>query len=849
MEIKRPQNIPFISTRTKFNELKSEFTYILRKFLFLPNRNNRYYDTKKLKTFLIKDINMQEVIAINPDYLENPVESSNNYELRIFKEDDNTKLVHATISFLIEMQSKKEIDEEDLLDAYDKVIVALDCLSKSINESGEKITEKKNWTICKYNELKQQLYGIVPEVVDDISIEKNFQTRIVDLICNPSFKIKDVHFTFNEILSTITENKNTNEKIKSYIDDIFIFLLLILIRQRTMEAGIELDELLGIIDRNVIQRLLESDKIDKHHFEIQDYKSLKEKSNKSIVGFLWRRDIHFWFNIINLSKKTELQSCNFSSDIPNYLTEELRQYRNMAAHSSGNAIGAKWLVRTLRAIITFTKKLGEENESWNVETALLEKRYTFEIYNEDMRTQGKAPIKKYGDILFHNHPTAYFKREPIKSWKNVLKFKGLEECNNQPIPTERPKKLSERADVLINYFFNELTAEEEMNKNFVINQIKNFYKYNRVLFPFWINDTGFNSLIEKCYPFSPMFFLVTKDLDFLVVLDIAEECISNAIKTDESHPLLMPYDIDFLEPCEPRQTILGYYSAGQAITTRFLKEHSIDYYNALVDFPEDYKLKSIIEESESKEFSTSSDVYSSVWKSIILLSVDEIRKTYGAKYKNKQHTGIPSCEWIRLCSCQPGESIWEVETFLYYISIYNPYALPDNPFQLIKPSNYKDEMEKLFYIAKKKTNPFTLSIDLQKQLAENFAKSYLKVLEDCQSMPADSVNPLFDITEEGHKFLESFLKESEDNNYYDVLSSFSQHEIAVLENLLKEFPPKIEHRISIPVSQFTKEQIKCLAKLYGECSAKDYKKEETLRRQILQYTHIVWDYHRKHYTQ
>lgn len=788
-----------LKNKKEFVILLKDFTHILDDYLKLPPSNG--FNSDDLRKFLFKSTNKNtknRKIAIKFEYLESN-ESPEAYKELDIVEDGNSKLLRICMLCLNSLKKKDKISTEELIYAYDRAFLALDCLASSINKVDEKLETEKDQIKKRYTELVNGLYGTKTEIKESNYPRKNCQKKISSLICNPCFNIQQIHIIFNDLLAYINEGKSTNEKIISYINDIFVFLLLVFFRQRISEKEITLENWLTVIRTNVIEN-------NEGSLEKQDYLSIKNITTNTLVEYLWRRDIQFWFKIIKCSLNTPWTAKDV---ISTNLTEEINHYRNMAAHTSGNAVGTKWLIRTLRTIISFTKSLEESNAEWNIESALLEKRLAFEIYNDDIITRKAIPIKKYGDIIFNFK----FNLSPIPSWKNILRLKKY---NHSKI-IDNSSRLETRAKILTDYFFEKLTGKENDRKNNVIERIRDYYNQNRIIFPFWINGNAFKNLMIKCYPFSPMFLLLTKNIDINDVIIIAKECINNAITSTDDSPIIMPYDINFHNPSFEK-ILTEYYTAGYSIDSSFSIHTDSHYFTWLEnDF---FKKDSIWCKRNAQRVAP--DVFSKVAKSIVLLSTDEMKKCYH---------DIPSRDWIRLCSCQPGKSNEEIEKSLEIVRSFSLYSLPDEPFDFISPITLKETMKKMFCIIDSRTNIFSFRNEDLSKIEKNFEQLFKESNNHTLKEHAY-------ISIKGCQLIKELFKDSERSRFKSVLNNLTPDTIAFFTNLVDQ---------GIPLGGWslenaTEEELNHFASLFGECSAVNFNEEAMLRAQVAQYLMSIWYY-------
>lgn len=643
----------------RFNKLKSEFTFIL-------HNNCKYHGNPRMfDSYIVIDKKYPWIKYIDIKDLKN--DDAGISKSPSDKEKESTYPIIIALLYLKSKDKNNTLNDNELLEAYDKVLFAIDCFSSLFSED-KKLIEKRDWVEDEYNALKNKLYGTSTKRVNADNFDDNKKNHCEDVattICREPFELKKIHVIFNKIISDITEDKNTNEKIKAYIDDAFVFLLLALFRHRTKEKGISLESWLP----SIVERVTEKSRI----LETQDYKKLKDKDCESLIKYLWSKDIQLWFKIINVAKKNKLWDTIYS-DIPEFLTSEMNLYRNMSAHSSGNAVDSKWLIRTLRAMVSFTKGLGLANKEWNIETTMLEKRYIYEVYNE-----ADIVVSKYSNIGF----SVYEVKQPfpsLKSWKSILRLRDT--CDQ--ISSCSIDGIKKRAKAVTSYLF-EIREEGIQEKDTAIQQIKKYYSENSILFPFWVSGEAFSNLIEESYPFHPVFFLLTKNMSLDALLEISKECIKTSFRSNDLQPLIMPDAIDFKNK-EFHEILVNYYASGKTLSgfnSYKTKSHWLD-------LLENYFFK--VESEDWKHLKTkgetiSSEVFSRVCKSVVMLSVDELKATYGS---------YPSRDWIRLCCCQPGYSICEVEASMNSIADFCLYSLPENPFQLIRPLKYEQQCESFF---------------------------------------------------------------------------------------------------------------------------------------------------------
>lgn len=556
-----------------------------------------------------------------------------------------------TINSLSYYLEKNQISSEILLDCVDLMIEGLTELSKDIRPDNnvdnflnvlQKLHEKK---------MNQQ-YGTNSDY-DEYCYDYSFQE--MDLSLTPS--------GMYQTLFRISEDAKNGDKVKFYINTVFIRLILTRYVNVLKNNQIPFFHFFNDIKKETIDK----DKIVLHKFwEIfsNEKMEIDENDESDAKMFLLSCDIDFWLRIINYvgNNKEEYKNLNpGNQDYMDTITYRLKYYRNVVSHVGDNDPSDEMVVRTLKTLCEFAGSCGLGPES-----ILLSKHLVFEQYRCYGNNQHYR-FKKRCDMDFTHFQ--FPKEETIPCWKDVV---SQVVDNTKKIDDDKTNGF-EKCRIFIR---NKSAVDETIYK-----KIYDYYLSRGIALPYMIDNKNFEKRIKSCYPFHPCFFLLIKNLKHEEKRELVRRAIEKAYNDKEyTNPLIMPYEIDI--DYEPIYNLLvDKFATGTKMgkTSNNCWERVKSYLFTL----HEYECNELLEGN--------TDAFLEVVKIILLFNLRELFDKEEEKVEDLFLSNIfPNKEWIRLSCYKPGQEILVYEKSLNILPYYRMFIEYRN-------IGYKDVHSKVYY--------------------------------------------------------------------------------------------------------------------------------------------------------
>lgn len=605
--------------------LKSYFRTNAKTVIKIPKNNTTYWNPDAFLFYKPKDrphLEIKENIEIRkemysrPEVYNTPKNAQINTVAGTLRLHSEEPLIMAikSLSYYLE---KNHISFEMLMDCVDLMIEGLAELSIDINTDLDIYDFLSDLKKIHAKKMNQQ-YGT------NADSEEYFY--------DCSFREMDLSLTprgMYQTLFRISEDAQNGDKVKFYINTIFIRLILTRYVNVLKNNQIPFFHFFNDIKKEIIDK----DKIVLHkfwEFVSNEKKEMEANDESDAKKFLLSCDIDFWLRIINYvgNNKEEYKNLNpGNQDYMDTITYRLKYYRNVVSHIGDNDPSDEMVVRTLKTICEFADSCGLEPES-----ILLSKHLIFEQYScyDNKLTY---TIKHRYDMDFTHFQ--FPKEETIPCWKDVV----------SPI-VDYTKKIDveETKDYKINnHLFRNISNDESIYK-----KISDYYTDRGIALPYIIINNKFEEIIKLYYPFHPCFFRLIKNLKYEEKMELARRAIEKAYNDKEyTNPLIMPYEIDI--DYEPIYNLLvEKFSTGD-----FNGQKS----NLGWIFSKLYLLH--LNEEHSNYVEGNTDEVLEVIKVILLLN---LRELFDKKKRENERDVFfssikPDKEWIRLSCYKPGKDV------------------------------------------------------------------------------------------------------------------------------------------------------------------------------------------------
>lgn len=592
-----------------------------------------------------------------------------------------------SLSYYLE---NNQISSEILLDCVDLMIEGLTELSKDIktdNDVDNFLNVLQRFHASKMN----QHYGT----------NANYEKKRYDY----SFQEMDLSLTprgMYQTLFRISEDAQNGDKVKFYINTVFIRL--ILTRYVNVLKNNQIPFFLFFNDIKKVT--IDKDKIVLHkfwEFFSNEKMEIDENDESDAKLFLLSCDIDFWLRIINYvgNIKEEYKNLNpGNQDYMDTITYRLKYYRNVVSHIGDNDPSDEMVVRTLKTLCEFADSCGLEPES-----ILLSKHLVFEQY----RCYGNNlpyPIKHRDDMDFTNFQ--FPKMETIPCWKDVV---SQVVDNTKKIDDDKTTGF-EKCRIFIR---NKSAVDETIYK-----KIYDYYLSRGIALPYMIDNKNFEKRIKSYYPFHPCFFLLIKNLKHEEKRELVRRAIEKAYNDENySNPLIMPYEIDI--DYEPIYNLL-------------VEKFSTGTYMGKTSNKSWERIKSYLftlHENENELVEGNTDAFLEVVKIVLLFNLRELFDKEEEKEEEKVEEEkvedlflsnvFPNKEWIRLSCYKPGQEILVYEKSLNILPRYRMFIE-------YRKVGYKDYHSKTYY----RTRMYNILFPNDKKISDHI--EYLRGVKKTQNI-------------------------------------------------------------------------------------------------------------------
>lgn len=525
---------------------------------------------------------------------------------------------------------------------------------------------------------------------------------------NNDIKKENYDFSsFKSILAYISEDKSNNEKIISYINGCFTYLLYQYVSKNFRDE--EIEKILKQVEYANYQKreeslLLHADTIEKKR------------------RFLKELDIDGWIPIItkfnNFKNKISNRDMNFCS-------YRLKEYRNFVQHNYVSQMNTEYVIGTIYTILFFARKAGFDRES-----VLLERRMRFEM---DRLYSVRKP-QKYCDVTFVFDD--FYDVQDIPCWKDCVYLIDGQVSD---------KLLEARIEDLTNLFF----AKTDWCQKEAIGGIQEYFKSRKVMYP-----VDFDIKVEDTYPFHPAFFEIAKALKiekqelFRIIQNIIMKDYSDSLY---NNILIMPYelitekdvsslmdslvrDFSYIEIKEGEEIKHEYEAGWQFVCDVLFDSNSPVLQKFYASIGQNYNQENVV----------------NILKTILLL---DHAKRMGVSVMSATK------EWILLCMSCPSANLIDVETVIRLSPICLPMFISYDgncEFSFIRPIDERTYLNQLFDTEASIRKECLSEKDEKKREIDEIIEAFKMVMMEKQSVNETKLNSdiqeIYDKFEESYKF-------------------------------------------------------------------------------------------------